>query len=55
MLVLAAALGERPGIGTLMNALIVGAAFDVFDRLDLAPHLDGGVAGLALDVVGHRS
>jgi uncharacterized membrane protein YczE len=52
VLVLAAALGERPGLGTIMNALIVGTAFDIFNRLNLAPHLDGGVAGLALDVVG---
>ena len=52
VLVLAAALGERPGLGTIMNALIVGTAFDIFNRLNLAPHLDGGVAGLALDVAG---
>jgi uncharacterized membrane protein YczE len=52
VLVLAAALGERPGIGTALNALIVGASFDVFDRLNLAPHLHGGASGLALDVFG---
>ena len=38
VLVLAAVLGERPGLGTLMNALIVGSSFDLFDRLNLAPH-----------------
>ena len=52
VLVLAAVLGERPGIGTLLNALIVGSAFDLFDRLGLAPQLHGGAAGLALDVFG---
>ncbi len=52
VLVLAAVLGERPGLGTLLNALIVGSAFDLFDRLGLAPHLNGGAAGLALDVFG---
>jgi uncharacterized membrane protein YczE len=52
VLVLAAVLGERPGIGTALNALIVGSAFDIFDRLGFAPHLHGGVAGLALDVFG---
>jgi uncharacterized membrane protein YczE len=52
VLVLAAVLGERPGIGTVMNALVVGASFDLFDRLNLAPHLHGGAAGLALDVAG---
>ena len=35
-----------------MNALIVGSSFDLFDRLNLAPHLHGGVAGVALDVAG---
>ena len=52
VLVLAAALGERPGIGTALNALIVGSSFDIFDRLNLAPHLHGGASGLALDVAG---
>ena len=52
VLVLAAALGQRPGIGTIMNALIVGSAYDLFDRLNLAPHLDGGPGGVALDVAG---
>jgi uncharacterized membrane protein YczE len=52
VLALAAALGERPGIGTALNALIVGSSFDVFDRLDLAPHPHGGAGGLALDVAG---
>ena len=52
VLILAAALGERPGVGTLMNALIVGASFDLFDRLNLAPHLHGGPTGVALDVAG---
>jgi uncharacterized membrane protein YczE len=52
VLVLAAVLGQRPGIGTLMNALIVGSSFDLFDRLNLAPHLHGGVSGVALDVAG---
>lgn len=52
VLALAWSLGERPGIGTVMNALIVGSSFDVCDRLNLAPHLDGGAAGLALDVGG---
>jgi uncharacterized membrane protein YczE len=52
VLVLAAALGERPGIATLLNALIVGSSFDVFDRINLAPHLHGGVGGIALDVAG---
>jgi uncharacterized membrane protein YczE len=52
VLVLAATLGQRPGLGTIMNALVVGSAFDVFNRLNLAPHLDGGPAGLALDVAG---
>jgi uncharacterized membrane protein YczE len=52
VLVLAAVLGERPGIGTALNALIVGSAFDIFDRLGLAPHLHGGLSGLALDVFG---
>jgi uncharacterized membrane protein YczE len=52
VLVLAAALGERPGIGTALNALIVGSSFDVFDRLDLAPRPHGGAAGLALDIAG---
>ncbi len=52
VLVLAAALGERPGIATLLNAFIVGASFDVYDRLNLAPHLHGGVSGVALDVAG---
>ena len=52
VLVLAAALGQRPGIGTLMNALIVGSSYDLFDRLNLAPHLDGGPGGVALDVAG---
>ncbi|HET6171021.1 MAG TPA: hypothetical protein VFD90_00345 [Gaiellales bacterium] len=52
VLVLAAVLGERPGIGTALNALIVGSAFDLFDRLNLAPHLHGGASGLALDVFG---
>jgi uncharacterized membrane protein YczE len=52
VLVLAAVLGERPGVGTLMNALIVGSSFDLFDRLNLAPHLHGGVSGVALDIAG---
>ena len=52
VLVLAAGLGERPGIGTALNALIVGGSFDIFDRLNLAPHLHGGASGLALDVFG---
>jgi uncharacterized protein len=52
VLVLAVALGERPGVGTLLNAVIVGASFDVFDRLNLAPRLHGGPSGLALDVAG---
>jgi uncharacterized membrane protein YczE len=52
VLVLAAALGQRPGLGTIMNALIVGSAYDLFNRLNLAPHLDGGPGGLALDVAG---
>ena len=52
VLVLAAVLGERPGIGTALNALIVGSSFDVFDRLGLAPHLHGGAGGLALFVAG---
>jgi uncharacterized membrane protein YczE len=52
VLALAWSLGERPGIGTVMNAILVGASFDVFDRLDLAPHLHGGAEGLALDVAG---
>ena len=42
VLALAAALGQRPGVGTLMNALIVGGSFDVFERLDLAPSPHGG-------------
>jgi uncharacterized membrane protein YczE len=52
VLALAAALGERPGLGTALNALIVGSSFDIFDRLGLAPHLHGGAGGLALDVFG---
>jgi uncharacterized membrane protein YczE len=52
VLVLAAVLGERPGIATALNALIVGSSFDVFDRLNLAPHLHGGVSGVALDIAG---
>jgi uncharacterized membrane protein YczE len=52
VLVIAAALGERPGIATALNALIVGSSFDVFDRLNLAPHLHGGASGLALDITG---
>jgi uncharacterized membrane protein YczE len=52
VLLLAAALGERPGLGTVMNAIVVGGSFDVLDRLDLAPHLHGGASGLALDVAG---
>jgi uncharacterized membrane protein YczE len=52
VLVLAAILGERPGIATALNALIVGGSFDIFDRLGLAPHLHGGASGLALDVFG---
>ena len=52
VLVLAAVLGERPGVGTALNALIVGGSFDIFDRLNLAPHLHGGASGLALDVFG---
>jgi uncharacterized membrane protein YczE len=52
VLVVAAALGERPGVGTALNALIVGSALDLFDRLNWAPNPDGGVAGLALDVFG---
>jgi uncharacterized membrane protein YczE len=52
VLVLAAALGERPGLGTLLNAVIVGGSFDIFDRLDLAPRLHGGAPGLVLDVAG---
>jgi uncharacterized membrane protein YczE len=52
VLVLAAVLGERPGVGTLMNALIVGSSFDLYDRLNLAPHLDGGLSGVALDIAG---
>ena len=52
VLVLAAALGERPGIGTALNALIVGGSFDIFDRLGLAPRLHGGAGGLALDILG---
>jgi uncharacterized membrane protein YczE len=52
VLVLAAGLGERPGIGTALNALIVGGSFDIYDRLNLAPHLHGGAGGLALDVFG---
>lgn len=52
VLVLAAALGERPGVGTALNALIVGGSFDIFDRLGLAPNLHGGASGLAQDVFG---
>jgi uncharacterized membrane protein YczE len=52
VLLLAAALGERPGLGTVMNALVVGGSFYVFDRLDLAPHAHGGVGGVAWDVLG---
>jgi uncharacterized membrane protein YczE len=52
VLLLAAGLGERPGIGTALNALIVGGSFDIYDRLNLAPHLHGGAGGLALDVFG---
>jgi uncharacterized membrane protein YczE len=52
VLLLAAVLGERPGIGTVLNALIVGSSFDICDRLGLAPHLHGGASGLALDVFG---
>lgn len=52
VLLLAWVLGERPGLGTLMNALIVGSSFDLFDRLNLAPHLHGGPSGVALDVAG---
>ena len=52
VLLLAAVLGERPGLGTLMNAVIVGSSFDVFDRLNLAPHPHGDVAGVVLDVAG---
>jgi uncharacterized membrane protein YczE len=52
VLALAAALGERPGLGTALNALLVGSSFDIFDRLGLAPHLHGGASGLALDVFG---
>jgi uncharacterized membrane protein YczE len=52
ILVLAAALGERPGIGTALNAVIVGSSFDLFDRLHFAPHLHGGLASLALFVGG---
>jgi uncharacterized membrane protein YczE len=52
VLLLAAALGERPGLGTLMNALVVGSSFYVFDRFDVAPRLHGGVAGIALDLAG---
>jgi uncharacterized membrane protein YczE len=32
--------------------LIVGSSFYVFDQLDLAPRLHGGVAGIALDLAG---
>jgi uncharacterized membrane protein YczE len=52
VLLLAAVLGERPGLGTLMNAVIVGSSFDVFDRLNLAPNPHGGMGGVALDVAG---
>jgi uncharacterized protein len=52
VLVIAAVLGERPGVGTALNALIVGSSFDIFDRLDLAPRLHGGAGGLALFVAG---
>jgi uncharacterized protein len=52
VLFLAAVLGERPGIGTLMNALIVGSSYELFERLDLAPHPHGDVGGVALDVAG---
>jgi uncharacterized membrane protein YczE len=52
VLVLAAVLGERPGIATVLNALIVGASFDVYDRINLAPHLHGGASGVVLDVAG---
>jgi len=34
------------------DALMIGGSFDIFDRLGLAPHLHGGVSGLALDVFG---
>jgi uncharacterized membrane protein YczE len=49
---LAMALGEKPGIATVMNAIIVGGSFDLFDRMNLAPHLHGGAGGVALDVGG---
>ena len=52
VLFLAAVLGERPGIGTLMNALIVGSSYELFERLDLAPRPHGDVGGIALDVAG---
>jgi uncharacterized membrane protein YczE len=52
VLVLAAALGERPGIATALNALLVGSSLDVFDRLNVAPHPHGGAGGVALDVAG---
>jgi len=52
VLALAAVLGQRPGIGTLMNAIIVGSSFALFDWLNLAPHLHGGVGGVVLDIAG---
>jgi len=42
VLVIAALLGERPGVGTALNALIVGSSFDLFDRLYLGASFGAG-------------
>ena len=53
VLVLAAVLGERPGIGTAAQCADRRLGLrPLRSHSALAPHLNGGVAGLALDVFG---
>lgn len=52
LILVALALGERPGLGTLLNMLLIGIFMDLIIGLGLIPVVQGWPAGIAVLVLG---
>jgi len=52
LVLVALALGERPGLGTILNMVLIGIFMDLIIRLDLIPVVQLWPAGIAVLILG---
>ncbi len=52
LVLVALLLGERPGLGTILNMILIGAFMDLIIRLDLVPVVQGWPVGIAVLILG---